>query len=81
MRMMRAKMKVSKVESFETCQILSFRAVHKSDGPYPPDGRDENNSFARWTPSADLTMTVTNPELFGKITEGEEYYLDFIKDA
>jgi len=75
---MRAKMKVSRVESFETYQNLTFRAVCKSDG-YPADGSDENNSFAKWTPTAALNMTVNNPDLFGKINEGEEYYLDFTK--
>lgn len=78
MRTMRAKMKVSKVESGNGYEKLSFNAVCKS-GPYPPDGSDENNSFAKWTPTAELTMSVTNPDLFGKVKQGEEYYLDFTK--
>lgn len=78
MAMMRSKMKVRKVEKFEGSERLTLSAVCKSDG-YPPDGSDENNTFAKWTPTADLTMSVTNPALFGKINEGEEYYLDFTK--
>ena len=58
--------------------VFFFSAVCKSDG-YPSDGTDENNSYAKWTPTADLTMAVTNPALLGKIVEGEEYYLDFTK--
>ena len=77
---MRAKMRVVSADrpTGATCEILRFSAVG-SVFPYPDDGSDENNTFAKWTPSADLNMTVTNPDLFGKIQVGEEYYLDFTK--
>lgn len=76
---MRAKMRVTKVKRYnEECETLRFSAVYKSDG-YPADGSDENNSFARWTPTAELDMSITNPALVGKFVEGEEYYLDFTK--
>lgn len=78
MTVMRAKMQVRKVEKFEGSERLTLSAVCKKDG-YPADGSDENNSFAKWTPAADLTMAITNPALFGKINEGEEYYLDFTR--
>lgn len=73
---MRAKMKVLAVSSSDTAESLTFGAVCKSDG-YGPDGSDENNTFALWTPSASLTMTVTNPALFGQFKAGQEVYLDF----
>ena len=74
---MRAKMKVSAVTQHnETCEELEFSAVCKSDG-YPADGSDENNTFAKWTPSATLKMTITNPALVGKFTQGQEFYVDF----
>ena len=75
---MRAKMKVLEVKKGDGWELLTFAAVCKSDG-YPADGSDENNTFAKWTPTADLTMNVNNPALFGKINEGEEYYLDFTR--
>ena len=76
--MMRAKLQVSKVETFEgaTQEYVVFHAVAKSDG-YPPDGADEDNTFARWTPSADLKMTITNPALLGKFAVGQKFYVDF----
>ncbi|WP_204367562.1 hypothetical protein [Janthinobacterium sp. HH01] len=43
----------------------------------PPDGSDEDNSFARWTPSAELTMTINNPDLLGKFKVGDKFYVDF----
>jgi hypothetical protein len=75
---MRAKMKVVAVDRQDGFENLLFSAVCKSEG-YPEDGSDENNTFARWTPTAYLSMTINNPELFGSINDGEEYYLDFIR--
>ncbi len=79
MAKMRAKMRVDFVEKLaDDSERLSFVGVAKADG-YPEDGSDENNSFARWTPSAELKMTVQNPTLYGKFAVGDEYYLDFTK--
>ena len=76
-KMMRAKMKVSAVTRHsELVEELVFSAVSKSDG-YPPDGTDENNSYAMWTPSAELNMSITNPVLIGKFQIGQEFYVDF----
>jgi hypothetical protein len=73
---MRAKMKCSSVEPSGDGEILRFHAVAKSDG-YPADGADENNSYARWSPSADLSINVQNPALKGKIKSGDSFYVDF----
>lgn len=85
MTLMRAKMKVEQVESHmpedPTCtgyESIKFSAVCKSEG-YPADGSDENNTFAKWTPCAELKMCITNPALFGKIKVGDQFYLDFVK--
>ena len=40
-------------------------------------GSEENKSFSKYTPSGSLEMTVTNPDLFGKIKSGDVFYLDF----
>lgn len=75
--MMRAKMKITDIKTHnETYEELRFSAVSKNDG-YPADGSDENNSFAKWTPTAELNMSITNPTLIGKFTVGQEFYLDF----
>lgn len=76
MESIRAKMKVLSVQASGNCELIKLSAVAKNKA-YPEDGSDENNSFARWTPSANLEMTITNPDLLGKITEGQEFYLDF----
>jgi hypothetical protein len=79
MTAMRAKMRVTQVERHsDTCETLHFSAVCRSEG-YPEDGSDENNTFARFTPTASLSMSVTNPALIGEFAVDEEYYLDFSK--
>jgi hypothetical protein len=76
MTVMRAKMIVESVQRFQNSEKLTFRAVPKSTA-YPKDGSDEDNTFAKWSPTADLTIQVTNPDLFGKLNPGEKYYVDF----
>lgn len=79
---MRAKMQVGAVfphrnEKDETqSETLHFHGVAKSGG-YPADGSDEDNSFAKWSPSINLQMQVTNPALFGKFEPGQKFYVDF----
>lgn len=79
---MRAKLKVTHVgevtgaEGQMQCQSLKFGAVYK-DGAYPADGSDEDNTFALFTPSAEMSMTITNPALIGKFAEGQKFYVDF----
>lgn len=76
MTVMRAKMRLTQVSGSGQVEVLHFSAVARNDG-YPADGSDENNSFAKWTPSADLTMTINNPALVGKFQPGQTFYVDF----
>lgn len=73
---MRAKLKVSSVEIFEHSERVKMSAVGKKDG-YSDGGLDENNTFAEFTPLAELDMQITNPELKGKFKPGQEFYADF----
>ena len=73
MTTMRANFRVAKVEKFETSERITFAAVAKSTG-YPADGTDEDNSFDKWTPSAELTMTITNPALHGQFEADEKRF-------
>jgi hypothetical protein len=76
---MRAKMRIEKVDTqFDGQETLHFRAVSRSER-YPEDGSDENNTYARFSPMGELSLTVANPALLGKFAYGEEYYLDFTK--
>lgn len=82
---MRAKVRVGSVfpyrnpETGETInETVIFHGVAKSDGPYPDDGTDENNSFARWSPSVTMQFMIANPALFGKFKPGDTFYADFM---
>lgn len=73
---MRAKLKLSLVTATEHgTEQLQFRAVCADN--YPADGSDENNTYAKFTPSASLEMTVTNPSLLGTFKPGQVFYVDF----
>lgn len=77
---MRAKLRVGYVREFEydgkvTGERLTFNAVCASK--YPEDGSDENNTYAKYSPSAEFTIHVAIPALFGKFVAGQEYYVDF----
>lgn len=78
MTAMRAKMKINHIDKRNSDagqETLYFNPVCASR--YPEDGSDENNTYARFSPSGMLSLTVCNPALIGKFAEGEEYYLDF----
>ena len=77
MTRMRAKMRIGGVEKFgDTVERLTFHGVAK-DGPYPSDGSDEDNTFARFSPSVTMTMDLANPALLGKFKAGDTFYVDF----
>ena len=38
---------------------------------------EENKTWSKFTPSGSLSMTVTNPDVFGKFVPGKEYLLNF----
>lgn len=73
--MMRAKVMVTGVEKQEGQETLNFMPV--CDSSFGPNGESEDNTYARWTPSGAISLTVTNPELFGKFEYGQKYYVDF----
>ena len=74
---MRAKMQVSKVERFDGSDRVTMNAVARKDA-YPADGSDEDNTYAKFSPSGELTLSIANPALLGKIEPGRKFYLDFI---
>ena len=79
---MRAKMKVGSVNVYRDEQgktlseSLAFYGVSKST-PYPADGSDEDNTFAKFSPSVELRITIANPDLFGMYAPGDTFYVDF----
>lgn len=73
---MRAKMQVTVVTKYQGFEQLNLNAVCKSSA-YPEDGSDEDNTFAKFSPSAELNITIANPALLGKFEPGQRFYVDF----
>lgn len=82
MTTMRAKLQVGSVfahrnpEGEVSTETVTFFGVAKSGG-YPADGSDEDNTFARWSPSVNFTISIANPALFGQFEPGQKFYVDF----
>lgn len=76
MTTMRAKMVVESVTAYGQSEVLKMRAVPKSTA-YPDDGSDEDNTYAKWSPCGELSITVANPMLWGEFKPGDKFYLDF----
>ena len=57
---------------------VQMRAVggNKVQKSYPPDGSDEDNTYAKFSPSADFRLLVANPALHGQFKPGQKYYID-----
>lgn len=72
---MRAKLRISSVASRDGYDEITFDAVCPAS--FDPNGLNEDNSFAKWTPTARLTMSVANPDLIGKYKSGDIFYVDF----
>lgn len=59
-------------------ETVHFRPVSKS-GNYPADGADEDNTYAKFSPSGHFELTIANPALLGAFTPDptKRYYVDF----
>lgn len=80
---MRAKVRVTGIKKSPndenpTHEALTFHFPAK-DGSYPADGSDEDQQFAKFSPSGALSLTIANPALLGKFAIGDTFYLDFIR--
>jgi hypothetical protein len=72
---MRAKFQIGSVEVFGSSEQVKFHAVAAK--AYPADGNDEDNTFAKWSPSAECKIMITNPALFGQFKPGDKFYVNF----
>jgi hypothetical protein len=80
---MRAKVRVTSIEPHKgendvvISERLNFHFPAK-DIPYPADGSDEDQQFARFSPGGSLSLQVANPALIGQFKVGDTFYLDFV---
>lgn len=72
---MRAKMVITEVSLFnESDKIKMIPVCAKT---YPADGGDEDNTFAKFSPSGSAELSIANPALVGQFRPGQRYYVDF----
>ncbi len=80
---MRAKFKINHIDKryaeSNGQETLYMNPVAASQYPADGSGSDENNTYAKYSPSGMLSLTIANPALLGKFAEGETFYLDFTK--
>jgi hypothetical protein len=77
---MRAKLNVNSVTPAGDPvmqETLSMTAVTGKE-PFGAAGESEDNTYARYTPMASLSMTINNPALLGQFKAGQKFYVDFI---
>lgn len=65
---MRAKFVINEIVRTTGGEILKMSAVAANS--YPADGQDDDNTYARWSPSASLELYVANPALWGAYKPG-----------
>ena len=73
---MRAKVTLTEVNLFQESDRIKMVPVCRST-PYPSDGSDEDNTFAKFSPSGSFELTIANPALVGQFRPGQKYYVDF----
>ena len=72
---MQAKLKVVSVKVTEYGEILEMTPVCSKS--FDQNGESEDNTFARFTPSGSVILTVNNPTLAGQFKPGQMFYVDF----
>lgn len=75
MTTMRAKLQVGTIERGNGYEKLTFHAVAAKQ--YQADGSDEDNTYAKYSPSATLVLQCNNPALHGQFNPGDKFYVDF----
>ena len=68
---MRAKMRIQTILKDGWTETVVMDAV------YGGSTNDEDNSFAKTTPSGRIELKIANKELHGAFAPGDEFYVDF----
>ena len=77
---MRAKFQVQSVSGQTAQEVVTMSAVC-SNAPFGPNGESDDSTYARYTPSGSLSITINNPALVGIFKVGQKFYLDFTEAA
>jgi hypothetical protein len=76
MTSMRAKFRVTDVvKGGENYETVKFAPV--TSKPFDANGQNEDNTYARYTPSGSCELSITNPNLIGQFERDQTFYVDF----
>ncbi len=75
---LRAKLRVTEVLHRKNAEGGTDSEEVKLAAVYDSNPESENGQWSKWTPSASFAMTINNPDAFGKLSQGHEFYVDFI---
>lgn len=56
----------------KSAEELVLHAVYSNDDGSP------NKQWSKWTPAANLSMTISNSQAFGKVLPGQFFFVDLI---
>ena len=65
----RGKMRVESVEPLYDGELVKFDCSYDPDDP-------EDTKFSNATPSGNMELHISNPNLVGKFTAGSSFYVD-----
>lgn len=73
----RAKMRVVGHKVSLHSKSVSPEWVQVTMQPVYGEGEfDSNSQWSKWTPSGELTLTISNPEAYEQLKLGQAYYVD-----
>jgi hypothetical protein len=76
MSVLRCKMRVGQVTHVKNADGSTSQEQVQLTAVYGPEG-SANADWSKWTPSANFTICINNPDAFGKLASGHEFYVDF----
>ena len=69
MTLARGKMKVASVTLDGYAETVKFNCLYDASDP-------EDTKFSKATPSGEMTLQISNPNLAGKFSPGQSFYVD-----
>lgn len=75
---LRAKVRVSEVLHSKDQDGATSQERVKLQAVYSSDEGSENAKWSKWTPCVNFEIYINNPDAFGKLSQGHEFYIDFI---
>jgi hypothetical protein len=75
---LRLKMMVNTVKTVHDNEGEPYQQELALSAVYSNKDGSANAQWSKWTPSASLTMTVSNPAAFGKVRPGQFLFVDLI---